>query len=67
MVSWTGPEQRLHHLQAAARQRGGYGTASRQLAGGTGSGEKNYAEPPSPAHRGGVDLAYLRMHDVRMS
>ncbi|CAL8466179.1 g5715 [Coccomyxa elongata] len=45
--------------------RGRFGAASRRLAGSSG-GTQNFAEPPSPVHRGGVDINYLRMHDVRL-
>jgi hypothetical protein len=43
------------------------GASSRAAAlGGGRGGRTQQEEATSPAHRGGVDIAYLRMHDVRM-
>jgi hypothetical protein len=68
----AGPDQRLRQLQAspALRSSGGYTATSGRLAsaGGSGGGMgRGRDEPPSPVHRGGVDITYLRMHDVRLA
>ena len=47
---------------SSGRGIAGNGGRPQQMQGGRGALE----EPASPVHRGGVDINYLRMHDVRL-
>ena len=44
----------------------GRGATARGAAGQAGRGAGAWEEPASPAHRGGIDINYLRLHDVRL-
>ena len=54
------------YSRAAGRGMGGTSSSSRAQAWQAGRGAAAWEAPASPAHRGGIDINYLRLHDVRL-